>query len=221
MTSKSFIVVVGSDFSEHATRALQAAYEQARLRAPAELHVVHAAMVASAPVAGADESPNPAGFGDSPVSSLDELRAELVKHLDAQLSGLPDFRGSGVRVFARVLLESPIFAITRLAEALEADLIVVGSHGRHGVVRWLLGSVAEAVVRQANCQVLVVPPPSTELSPPAIEPPCTECVAVRKRTSGAEAWCEQHRERHGRRHVYFQGDRVSADGALPLVISEA
>lgn len=42
------------------------------------------------------------------------------------------------------------------AEELGAELIVVGSHGRTGLTRMLLGSVAERVVRLAHCQVLVV-----------------------------------------------------------------
>jgi nucleotide-binding universal stress UspA family protein len=220
MPSKPFVVVVGSDFSDHAVRALKAAYEQARLHAPAELHVAHATILA---VTGADASvaaPFSADFSGLSVESLDELKAELVQHLDTQLAQLPGFRDSGVRVMAHALLESPVFALTRLAEAIEADLIVLGSHGRHGVARWLLGSVAEAVMRQASCPVLVVPPLPSELSVPAIEPACPRCLAERQQTAGAEQWCEQHRARRARPHVYHQADRVSADGGFPLVIHE-
>ena len=46
-------------------------------------------------------------------------------------------------------------AIVDFAEAGHHDLVVVGSHGRRGVRRFLLGSVAEAVVRAAPCSVLV------------------------------------------------------------------
>jgi nucleotide-binding universal stress UspA family protein len=218
MSSKPFVVVVGSDFSDQAVRAVQAAYEQAKGHTPAELHVVHATVLATT---GADLSggaPPFSGLGGLSVLSLEELRSELVKHLDAHLAELPGFRESGVRVLAHVLLESPTFALTRMAEALEAKLVVVGSHGRHGVARWLLGSVAEAVVRQASCPILIVPPLPEELRVPAIEPPCPQCVVARQQSSGAEQWCEQHRERHGRPHVYHQGDRVSADGAFPLLV---
>jgi nucleotide-binding universal stress UspA family protein len=44
----------------------------------------------------------------------------------------------------------------RAAKAWPADLIVIGSHGRAGIVRTLLGSVAEGVMRHASCPVLVV-----------------------------------------------------------------
>ena len=51
---------------------------------------------------------------------------------------------------------NPSDEIVKAAKAWPADLIIVGSHGRGGVERVLLGSVAEAVVRHAHCPVLVV-----------------------------------------------------------------
>jgi nucleotide-binding universal stress UspA family protein len=50
----------------------------------------------------------------------------------------------------------PSTEIVRAAKAWPADLIVIGSHGRAGIVRTLLGSVAEGVMRHASCPVLVV-----------------------------------------------------------------
>jgi nucleotide-binding universal stress UspA family protein len=52
--------------------------------------------------------------------------------------------------------DDPVSAILQVAVARKCDLIVVGSHGRHGVRRLLEGSVAERVVRLATCPVLVV-----------------------------------------------------------------
>jgi universal stress protein A len=49
--------------------------------------------------------------------------------------------------------------ILRAAEEWNADLIILGSHGRTGVSRWLLGSVAEHVVRHAFCSVEVARSP--------------------------------------------------------------
>ncbi len=221
MPSKPFVVVVGSDFSQQAVRALRAAYDQARTHAPAELHVVHATAVAGMGIDPSGGALPLTSVGAQAIETLEEVRSDLVKHLDAHLAELPGFGVSGVRVLAHALLESPMLAITRLADVLGADLIVVASHGRHGIARWLLGSVAEAVVRQAFCPVLVVPPLPEELYVPAIEPPCPQCVAARQQSSGAEQWCEQHRVRHGRPHVYHQGDRVGGDGSFPLVIHGA
>lgn len=165
-SSTPYIVVTGTDFSEQATRALRSAYEQARAHAPAELHVVHASIAVGATIG--PDGPLHGGPAIDPLQSLDEQQASLVRHLDEQLATLPGFAEAGVSVMAHVLLDAPVFALTQLASELGADLIVVGSHGRHGVARWLLGSVAEAVVRQAACPVLVIPPRANEL--PAREP---------------------------------------------------
>jgi nucleotide-binding universal stress UspA family protein/uncharacterized protein YbcI len=53
----------------------------------------------------------------------------------------------------------PVLEINRLAQKRGCDLIVMGTHGRTGLNRLLLGSVAEAVLRQSRCPVLLVPPP--------------------------------------------------------------
>jgi len=47
-------------------------------------------------------------------------------------------------------------SIAQFAEEKEADLIVVGTHGRKGLSRMLMGSTAETLLRQAPCKVLVV-----------------------------------------------------------------
>lgn len=51
---------------------------------------------------------------------------------------------------------SPGSEIVKAAREWPADLIVIGSHGRHGITRALVGSVAEAVMREAPCPVLIV-----------------------------------------------------------------
>jgi nucleotide-binding universal stress UspA family protein len=71
---------------------------------------------------------------------------------DAEAQGAP-------RVEIVVLLGSAWDEIVRLARTSAADLIVVGTHGRTGLERALIGSVAERVVRHAHCNVLVVRPP--------------------------------------------------------------
>lgn len=64
--------------------------------------------------------------------------------------------GSEQEYDIRVDSGHPVALILQQAQALPADLIVVGSHGRTGLARWRLGSVAEDVVRQAAQPVLVV-----------------------------------------------------------------
>jgi nucleotide-binding universal stress UspA family protein len=57
---------------------------------------------------------------------------------------------------------SPADGILAVADELGADLIVMASHGRSGVSRVLLGSVAERVLRHAKCPVLIVPVPRSK-----------------------------------------------------------
>ncbi|SOE53522.1 Nucleotide-binding universal stress protein, UspA family [Burkholderia sp. OK233] len=52
--------------------------------------------------------------------------------------------------------EDIVTVLCRVAEECEADLVVMGTHGRHGIGRMLLGSVAEAFVRRAGMPVLLV-----------------------------------------------------------------
>jgi nucleotide-binding universal stress UspA family protein len=215
MSKKPYVVVVGTDFSKAAERAFATAYELAAARERGELHVV-TATIAVDPGAGLQTSPY-AGWGAVPFVSLDELQARLMQHIDARLRAQPATAGQPLKVTGHVVIEVPSLGIVQLASDLEASVIVVGSHGNHGLTRWLLGSVAEGVVRQAHCPVLVVPPEPEALPSPKIEPPCPRCVEARRAGSGT--WCAQHSERHGRRHTYHQGDRVSADASFPLVMS--
>lgn len=70
---------------------------------------------------------------------------------------------AGVELAGTAVVEGrPAARIVDYAAARGADLIVLGTHGRTGVDRYLLGSVAERVVRRAGVPVLVVPIPADE-----------------------------------------------------------
>jgi nucleotide-binding universal stress UspA family protein len=58
-----------------------------------------------------------------------------------------------------LIVGDPASAITRLAEDENADMIVMGTHGRTGLSRLLMGSVAESVVRHASCPVFTYKEP--------------------------------------------------------------
>jgi universal stress protein A len=62
----------------------------------------------------------------------------------------------------RLITGDPSTAVARLAEAEGVDLIIMGTHGRTGLSRLLMGSVAEAVVRRAPCPVLTYKQPHSE-----------------------------------------------------------
>jgi nucleotide-binding universal stress UspA family protein len=62
---------------------------------------------------------------------------------------------AGIPVTSRVERGEPKSAIVEIAKEWGADMIIVGSHGRKGVDRFLLGSVSEAVAKYASCSVLI------------------------------------------------------------------
>jgi nucleotide-binding universal stress UspA family protein len=66
----------------------------------------------------------------------------------------------GGRINVRLSHGDPGEQIVHLAQAQSADLIVMGTHGWSGLVRWMLGSVAHHVIQTAPCPVLTVAPPS-------------------------------------------------------------
>jgi nucleotide-binding universal stress UspA family protein len=68
----------------------------------------------------------------------------------------------GVEVATALRHGTPWSEINALAKEMNADLVVMGTHGRRGVARALLGSVAEKVVRTAPCPVLTVHGPEQE-----------------------------------------------------------
>ena len=66
--------------------------------------------------------------------------------------------GDGIRVEHRLLKGLPSHAIVDLAKSEAVDLIIIATHGRSGMRRFLMGSVAETIVRLAPCPVFVYKP---------------------------------------------------------------
>jgi len=132
------------DFSEPSRYALDEAIDLAR-RLGAELIVTHV-QVPLAPAAT-----------DVLVSSREILKAEgeeEARELDSWRTYAQERMNAPVK--ATVLVGDAAAAIAKLAGDEGVDLIVAGTHGRTGVRRFVLGSVAERVVRLAPCPVLVV-----------------------------------------------------------------
>jgi nucleotide-binding universal stress UspA family protein len=95
---------------------------------------------------------NAADTGIQPDVFVASAKEEARKLIDDFRKRLP--QQSAALEFVQI--GSPVAEIVAAARDWPADLIVIGSHGRGGVVRALLGSVAEGVMRQAPCPVLVV-----------------------------------------------------------------
>ena len=217
-SEKPYLIVVGVDYSEAGNLALDQALELASARPNAEVHIVNVVRLYGNQALM--DAPVTAGL--SAVSLADanqQLNAYVQLRQQAHVAGNARAAGSPVlRVIAHLRVEAPAQEIAQIASDLEADLVVVGTHGRRGLSRLLLGSVAEAVVRLAPCPVFVVRPKALPAADgPKIAPPCPLCVETRVATAGKEYWCEQHRAHHGQRHTYHQRDRVGAETEMPLV----
>lgn len=200
-------IVVGYDYSPIADLALERAFELGSNEAPTEIHVVTVIMLGEAAFGGAPGIPVQPTISVESSHEVLEIRTKKLAEDWKKRTGK-----SFERLITHVRSESPATEIAQLAADLEAKLIVVGTHGRRGVRRFLLGSVAEGVVRLAPCEVLVVRPRDSEAEVPKIEPPCPRCVEERKASGGKEYWCEQHREKHGQRHTYHYVSRLNRDG---------
>jgi nucleotide-binding universal stress UspA family protein len=89
--------------------------------------------------------------GKKVLRNLEESAAQMMEAFVAE--HLP--QGEGFRT--RIVRGLPAAQILQVVEELKADLIVMGTHGRSGLKRLMLGSVADKVIRSATCPVLVVP----------------------------------------------------------------
>ncbi len=136
---KRELVVVPVDFSEASQNAVKVAAELCG--DITKLHIIH--------VLPPLEAISPAVvWGDlSDDNRMESVREFAQGFLDEQ-------NATGAKFTVRV--GSPGHEITDYADDIKADLIVVSSHGYHGVKRFVLGSVAESVIRHAHCAVLVL-----------------------------------------------------------------
>jgi nucleotide-binding universal stress UspA family protein len=144
-------IVLGFDDSPHAQSALQWICQQ---RWPERTSVVVVSAV-RAPLAVYAEVYVPAVPYPSEVSEdLNRHHQELAARAQAEL------HTAGLEADTRVLQGDPRELLVEVARAEGADLVVVGSHGRTGLAKLVLGSVAAHVVGHAPCSVMVVKRPA-------------------------------------------------------------
>ncbi len=133
-------VVVPLDFSDDAFAAVDVACQIAA--APAQVHLVHV-LPDLVPVDPSDDAWQT--LNDD--SRIKQAHLDLSQRLtDEKYAAMP----------RKVLIGDPGHSITNYARELGADLIVMPSHGRTGLARLLIGSVAERVLRLAHCPVLIL-----------------------------------------------------------------
>jgi nucleotide-binding universal stress UspA family protein len=95
-------------------------------------------------------------------ATLEDMRRQQTSEAERLTARAADaVKTTGVSTETVIREGDPRSAIVDEADECAADLIVVGSHGRTGLTRWLLGSIAQAVVGHAHCSVEVVRGPKT------------------------------------------------------------
>jgi nucleotide-binding universal stress UspA family protein len=137
-------ILVGTDFSPTSDSALDWAIELAA-RVDASVTLLHAYEI---PVMG---------FPDATVIATPEVASRITGAATAALEQTVDRkRGMGVPIDG-VLREGAAWEeINRVADEIGADLVAIGTHGRRGLARALLGSVAERVIRTSTHPVVTV-----------------------------------------------------------------
>ncbi len=198
---KPYTILVGIDFSDASDGALDEALTLAMER-HGELHVLYVDDHFRAPEGGREAAENTL------------LRVE--HHTVARMKELGRRLGRDVscrKIYSHFRLGGAAEQIVQLASDLDADLMVVGTHGRSGLKRVVLGSEAERVMRMARCPTLIIRPKDHEGlgNVPEIAPPCKDCLAKRAETAGATFWCERHSEHHVRAHVLHSGGGLGGD----------
>lgn len=215
-TDNRFTIVVGIDFSDTGDLAFEHALDLANTRENADVHVVFVEDELTTPRVPAALS------GES--SEADEILDRVQKRATEGLERFSKRTQPRMRhIIAHVRRGGPAEHIVQLASHLDADMIVVGTHGRRGLQRLFMGSVAERVLRLARCPVFVVRPKDHEAvgKVPEIEPPCPDCVKTRQASGGAKLWCERHAEPHIRPHTYHYVQRDMSGGQPMGVHMEA
>jgi nucleotide-binding universal stress UspA family protein len=145
-----YVIVAGIDFSASSALALDEGLRMAADHPGAVLQVVHVAS-SHGPMVRLELE------GDVRSVSLEEATAAVKAHVQQRVSERKAAELAQPReVTTQVRLGAAPEEIVRAAAELDADLIIVGTHGRTGVRRMLLGSVAEAILRKAGCPVLIV-----------------------------------------------------------------
>jgi nucleotide-binding universal stress UspA family protein len=198
------VFVVGIDFTEPSEYALMLARNLVMPAGTnAEIHVVHATIPAAAPDAVADAVPS---LGPGLTSTVEHTRERLVNAcIDAA-------KGTTANIVPHLVFGDAAAEIAVLARELKADLIVVGARPRKGLAIAWHRSLSARLVRRASCSVLTARP--KELEPDvAIEPPCEDCLTVRRESADKVLWCARHTGHHVHAHLHHGSQSSYAVGS--------
>lgn len=139
-------IAVGVDFSNLAEPVLERAAELAKALG-AHLHLVHI----YAP------EPDFVGYAEYAYPGEDEREDELKEEKKKIREWIESLKNKGIDVSGYMREGDTVHGLLEFAEKRDANMLVIGTHGRGFVERMLLGSVAEGVIRHATLPVVVVP----------------------------------------------------------------
>jgi len=140
-------ILFPTDFSQYNDAALKLASSLAA-ESQAKLYIIYVHDVQNLSVA----------MGEASFIDASTWREEL-REAEEQLGNVvPSI--AGVDYKHECLTGNPVLEILKFAESHDIDLIVMASHGRTGLLRLLMGSVAETVMRKAFCPILIVKQPN-------------------------------------------------------------
>lgn len=142
-------ILVPTDFSDNAKAAIQHGCELSR-QFGAELHLLHVVSDSIGVYSVEMEMVGASSFAYNVV--------EAEKQAVQQLAELPGEVGRDCRIVRATEVGIPGIDVTRYAKEKNIDLIVVSTHGYTGLAHFLMGSIAESIVRHAPCPVLTVRP---------------------------------------------------------------
>lgn len=195
-TSDRYVILAALQFDETGEVALQEAVRIARRDARSELHVVHV-------IAPSLVRHERTGESTAIQAQLARAPGKIREFVDRAC------QGTGLHVIAHVRSGTPLRVILQTAADLDADVLVLGTHTQRSALdRLVLGSVAQRVLQQARCPVMVAVPKAyaEQAARNEIEPPCEDCVAYQKETGDAHVYCERHSRARLRPHVYVPSD---------------
>jgi len=137
-------LLVPTDLSAPSLRALEAAISLIRGIPRASITLVHVI------------EPMPTVASMDPGAILMAGGDQLAEMAAGEMARLQLKYGRGIKLTARVLMGSPVAELSEMVNMGHYDMAVMASHGRSGLRRLFLGSVAEGLIQRANCPVLVV-----------------------------------------------------------------
>lgn len=188
-----FVILAALDGSEHSVLVSETAVAVASRTPRSELHFVHV-------IEATSDGPFPLGAPRPGVPSALAVIEEAERYIAAHARAAADRLGD--EAYGHVLEGAAHRAVLQLGVDLGAELLIIGTHDPRGAKRFVLGSVAMALAREAPFPVLVTRAAPAEL-PPELRAACERCLELQQRTRGAELWCPTHVAEHPRARAFL------------------